>query len=204
METNKNAINNIEAIEDEFGLAISSTNDIYNTYYYFSEWDDEKEIKKIIKNVESMIRQSKEYKIWQAKIKETYPVLLNDNITSNITAEDANIEFHHYPFTLYDIVDIVLCDYLIKGKPITSFYIAEEVLDLHFKMKIGIVPLTTTNHELAHAGELFLSRNQIFGDIDSFIEKYNLVITNEMKHKLNLIKEYSDKNAPSDFRGYYK
>ena len=89
-----------------------------------------------------------------SKNKETYPVLLNDNITSNIT-EDANIEFHHYPFTLYDIVDIVLCNYLIKGKPITSFYIAEEVLDLHFKMKIGIVPLTTTNHELAHVVNYF-------------------------------------------------
>ena len=71
METNKNdnannAINNIEAIEDEFGLAISSTNDMYNTYYYFLN-GMMKRNKKFIKNVESMIRQSKNIKYGKQK-----------------------------------------------------------------------------------------------------------------------------------------
>lgn len=202
--TTESNIHNINAEEDDYGLSVSAKDDIYNTYFYFTDWEDEKECKKFIKKTEAIVRRSNEYKIWQAKIKEEYPVLCNDNILSNVTSEDASIELHHYPFSLYDIVDIVLCNNILKGNYVTTFDVAVEVLELHFKLKLGLVPLSRTNHELAHAGELFLARDQVFGDLDGFIEDYEDVISNDMTEQLSKIQEYTDENENSDFKGFYQ
>ena len=75
----------------------------------------------------------------------------------NISTLDTDLEFHHYPFTLYDICEIVVMKGAADQKYESSFSAAKKIMDLHYKNIIGLVPLTKTNHELAHDGKIFLS-----------------------------------------------
>ena len=69
-----------------------------------------KAYKKFIGNIERLIRSSREYKKYIELLRTNLSALNLDNILSNITNADAELEFHHYPFTLYDVVD-VMCSY---------------------------------------------------------------------------------------------
>ena len=76
-------------------------------------------------------------------------------------------------------------------------------MELHFKNLIGLVPLSKTNHELAHNGKLFLSKNQIFGNYTKFMEKYDDALDAQLKERISKMEELSNKNIPSDFGGLF-
>ena len=111
------------------------------------------------------------------------------------------MEFHHYPFTLYDIVTIVMNSHVINKTPFTSFSIAKEVMQLHYRNIIGLVPLTKTTHELAHEGEIFLSTKQVFGNYKQFISEYGNAIPAELMLTLKDIEDKTKQGIPSDFGG---
>ena len=77
-------------------------------------------------------------------------------------------------------------------------------MDLHYKNIIGLVPLTKTNHELAHDGKIFLSTKQIFGNWEEFYNQYLKYISVENKNKIKDLKEKSEANLPTDFMGFFK
>jgi len=119
---------------------------------------------------------------------------------SNITTADVDLEFHHYPLTLYDIIYICMNYHLINKENFTSFSLAKEVMNCHYRHIIGLVPLTKTTHELAHSGNLFLSSKQIFGDYSKFINEYAAGVTPELKQKIDLMEQMSEANVPTDFK----
>lgn len=197
----KNRIGNIETISQNNNIYIKSINSPFGERFYFDEFFDEKLVKKFIKNIERLIRQSREYKSYIELLRTNCQQLNKDNILSNITTGDVDLEFHHYPLSLYDIVETVVYYNGIKNNKINSFRIAKEVMELHYKHYIGLVPLTKTTHELAHAGALFISKEQIFGDYSSFVNTYKEAISNDVLLNIKNMEDISGQNLSSDFRG---
>ena len=199
----ENKIGNISFTEKDGKLIMKSDDSPFPETFYFGKFYEEKEYKKFIKNVEKLIRTSNEYRNYVEQLRGTVSALNVDNILSYITTNDADMEFHHYPFTLYDIVDIVIIQKFFNQEDFTSFSIAKEVLELHFKNMTGLVPLTKTMHELAHFGYLFLSSNQIFGNYKEFMQKYPEGISKELKQKITDMEEMTEQDHPSDIRGLF-
>ena len=163
----------------------------------FEEIDKEnaKERKKIITKIEGIVRRSPEYTALIGYMKN------NLNLTSCLFHKDVNIselkkttlEFHHYPFTLYDIVDTVLNKYLENHTKINPFEIAEEVMKLHYELKIGLVPLSKTIHQLAHSGKIFINLNLVTQSYLKFIASYSKYINPELIENWKNLKDLSIK-----------
>ena len=200
-ENKKQAIGNIESISVGNNFGLKAVDSPFAESFYFEDYYDDKIVKKFIKNVEKLVRTSREYKSYIELLRTNVNQLNHDNILSNITTADVDLEFHHYPFSLYDIIEICMTRHLVLTNKFTSFQIAKEVMDLHFKHKIGLVPLTKTMHELAHSGNLFISEKQVFGDYKTFMTDYNNGISKDLKEKIQLFEEMSKNKTPSDIKG---
>lgn len=200
MEENK-VIGNVSSINGENVLGIKADSSPFASSFYFNEFYDEKEVKKFIKNVERLVRTSKEYKTYISLLRSNIFALNHDSILGNITTADVDMEFHHYPLSLYDIIEVIITYNSLHEKPFTSFSIAKQVMEEHYKHRIGLVPLTETMHQLAHSGNIFLSDQQVFGDYKSFIKEYEDGVSNEILEKIKTMEEYSSNNVPSDFKG---
>ena len=185
-------------------LSIKSDGNIFSEQYYYSDFFDEKGTRKFIKNIESLVRTSREYKNYIEQLRTNFSHLNQDAVMGNISTLDTDLEFHHYPFTLYDICEIVVMKGAADQKYESSFSAAKKIMDLHYKNIIGLVPLTKTNHELAHDGKIFLSTKQIFGNWEEFYNQYLKYISVENKNKIKDLKEKSEANLPTDFQGFFK
>lgn len=201
MEENK--IGNISTINNDTSFGIKSDNSPFSQSFYFNDFYDENAIKRFIKSTERLIRTSREYKSYIEQLRTNVTQLNHDNILSNITTADVDLEFHHYPLTLYDIVEIVMIQNFINNKNFTSFSLAKQVMELHYKHLIGLVPLTKMNHELAHKNAIFISVRQIFGDWEGFCRKYNQALSNDIKVKIKEIKDKTNNNALTDYKGLF-
>ena len=166
-------------------LKIKSNKSIYCESFYFVDVFDETNLKKFIKSVERTVRSSREYKRYIENLRTNVHALNYDTVMSNISNTDTALEFHHYPLSLYEISEILILDHLANKDNITSFSIAKEIMECHFKNKIGLVSLTKTNHELAHDGALFLHKNQIFGKYEEFINEHPNGISMDIRNKID-------------------
>lgn len=182
-------------------LKIKSNKSIYCESFYFVDVFDETNLKKFIKSVERTVRTSKEYKRYIENLRTNVHALNYDTVMSNISNTDTALEFHHYPLSLYEISEILILDHLANKDNITSFSIAKEIMEYHFKNKIGLVSLTKTNHELAHDGALFLHKNQIFGKYEEFINEHPNGISMDIRNKIDRLNKMSDANVATDFKG---
>lgn len=200
-QENSTVIGNIETVEIENDFGIKANDSPFAVSFYFDDFYDDKAVKQFIKNTERLIRTSKEYKTYIELLRTNIFALNHDSILSNITTADVDLEFHHTPLTLYDIIEIIMLDHMTKGIKFTSFSIAKKVMNAHFEHKIGITPLTKTTHELAHSGNLFIKKQQIFGDYRAFMKQYANGISANINQKINNMEALSEKNIPSDFRG---
>ena len=200
----ENNIGNIEPISLGDEVGIKSTDSPFVATFYFEDVYDDRACKRFIGNVERLIRQSKEYKTYIELLRTNIEELNHDNILSNITTADTDMEFHHYPFTLYDIVEIIMLHHIANKEKFTSFSLAKEIMELHYQHLIGLVPLSHTNHELAHAGSLFISSKQVFGKYMDFVEKYKDGVSNAKLDLLARIEKYTEEGIPSDFKGIFR
>ena len=64
------------------------------------------------------------------------------------------IEIHHYPFSLYDIVRIVYKKRCYFNEPMNVELVAKECTMLHYQLLVGLIPLSSTAHQLFHAGKV--------------------------------------------------
>ena len=145
----------------------------------------EKEETRFIKNVERVVRSSLEYKEFIAFCRET----LNATrcvFTGWTFDETSDIELHHYPLTLFEIVKSVIYDKIHKNEEFSTFDIAIEVMELHFNMKVGVVPLAGTLHKASHNGALTIPYEFILGS-PSYITEI-LHVPSEIIEKVNIAK----------------
>jgi len=195
-------IGNITSKTDEDGnLAIQAEEDPFSESFYFIDYYDDKAIKSFIKNVERLIRTSHEYSTYIEAVRTNVGVLNTDTILHNISNLDASLEFHHYPFTLYEIIEIIMTHDLIQNRQFNSFTIAEEVMNCHYANQIGLVSLTKTTHELAHLNSIFLTKDQIFGNYQEFIDKYSDGISAEEMMSVTEMERKSAAGENVDYRG---
>lgn len=107
----------------------------------------------VIRKIESMVRNSKEYRGYLAYIKE-YISIRNCAFFEDIDFVDSglSIEFHHL-ICLYDIVVIVASQMLYEledGDYLLTFDIAKQVIKEHLEDRIPGVMLSKTIHEMVH------------------------------------------------------
>ena len=195
------SIGNIHPIEANGSFGIKSENSPFAEAFYFEDYYDDKLVKRFVKSVEKLVRTSKEYNTYIEGLRTNVLALNHDSVLGNITTADVDLEFHHYPFSLYDIVEVVMLNNLINNVKFTSFSIAKEVMEQHNRHIIGLVPLTKTMHELAHSGNIFIKKNQIFGDYRTFMKDYSQGISVDLLNKVTQMEKYSNEGAVVDFKG---
>lgn len=155
-----------------------------------------------IKGCERAVRNNDRYKKYIYYLKNV--VGLNHcQVLPDIEPDDKGkieIEMHHGPiFTLYDYCEIILEYYILKKWKINTFRIADTVLDEHQKNHIQVVMLLSTVHEEVHNRNIFINYNQAWGDLNAFIKKYGIAMSDPLKEKLN---KYIDRSIIEDSNDY--
>jgi hypothetical protein len=80
---------------------------------------------------------------------------------------------------------------MFYNEDISIRQVAKEVMKLHYRLMVGLIPLSETTHKLVHNQYLFIPVDKIFGDYNKFIEEYKSFMTPEHLDVLNRIEEYS-------------
>lgn len=113
---------------------------------------------------------------------------------------DADIEMHHGPvFTLYDVCAIVLEYFILKKWRCSTLLVADQVLQEHENNRVQVVMVSSTVHELIHAGSIFVNYKQAYGDLKKFLQKYKDAISDEYKEQLNRYIDRSLLHDSNDF-----
>lgn len=168
---------------------------LYKEFEYFSNIDS---YVNFVKGCERQVRINDRYKkyIWYLK---NVIGLNHCQVLSEIEPDDAGkieIEMHHGPiFTLYDYCEIMLEYFLLHNRKVSTFRIADAILDEHQKNHIQVVMLLATVHEEVHNRNIFISMKQAFGDLNTFIRKYGKAMNDPLKEKLN---KYIDRSIMYD------
>lgn len=159
---------------------------------------NEKDKIKLIKTIEVAVRTSQEYKDYIKFLKDNMD-MTKCTYFSNLSNKDGkkiSIEIHHEPFTLYDITMIVLDKYLTEEIPVNILDIAEEVMNIHYRDLVGLLPLSITVHELVHEGQVLIPLQVVYGNYIKFLEEYDDYIGQDLRNileaKLIMSKEVVD------------
>lgn len=152
-------------------------------------FDDVANYSKFIKAVEKTVRTSDDYSAFVGYIKNELGVnfcqVSSKIYESSDPGAKVTIELHHGPlFTLYDICSVITNYFIANKKKITTFRVADQVLEEHFALRVQCVMLSKTNHEGVHNRDIFLHLNQGIGDIDAFIKMYTKYLEDEQKFKI--------------------
>ena len=172
----------------------------FGTVYFYGQpedlLNDDKKFKRFITTIEKIVRRSLECKSFVKYLKDELKMdhcyfLQNVKLTKIV-----QLEVHHTPFTLYDIVKIVATKMIQKEeKPFSTFMIAKKVTELHYRGVIGLVPVSKTIHELIHAGRLVVPPHVIFGNIQKFVEEYFDFIEEDYLKKLYALLTLEDEQV---------
>lgn len=159
--------------------------------------EDDKDFEKYIKDIEAQVRRSFEYRAFIKYIRENMDMNKCAFLkgVSNNESFDIKIEIHHYPFTLRDIVEIVIRKKQFYNENMQVQMVAKEVMELHYKLIIGLIPLSETVHELTHNGRLFIPVDRVLGRYKLFITFYEQFCSPEQLETLRRIEEYTKNNS---------
>lgn len=152
---------------------------------------------KFLKDCERLIRTNKRYPGYINYLKKE--IKLNHcQVLSSLTDDRVTVEMHHGPiFTLYDYCEIMVDHFLRKKQKITTFRVAKQVLDEHWKNRIQVVMLSTSIHEQVTNREIWLNMQMAWGDLHSFLKIYKL--NGDLKEKYN---RYVDESMMKDSTTY--
>ena len=177
--------------------------DYFNRYFYNLDYSKDKD--KFIKTVEHIIRSSLEYRDFINYLKTAMGMNFCTffNKVSKEMYPGGNkigIDIHHEPFTLYDIVAIILTNRQLESNKerIDLLDIAEEVMSVHYEGIVGLVPLSNTVHELVHSGKIFIPLQIIDKGFNTFFLRYEKAIyaldglKEILELKLNTSKQYEN------------
>lgn len=184
--------------------------DAINSLYTIPFWKDDEyfsnldSYQKFIKAVEKLVRTSDRYAKYKSYlVKEVgldHCQVFTDIVNNDGDKKDATLEMHHGPiFTLYDYCCIILEYFIMMKWKISTFRVADQVLQEHEENHIQVVMLSSTVHEQVHARNVFISPEQAWGDLNAFIKKYAKAIGPDMRNKFN---RYIDRAMLSESNDY--
>lgn len=195
MKLPTDAVRNAKSLDTEvptenFKVAEIPESYIINGYGTFSSYEyiknDQKAKTKFIRYVETMARHSMELKNYIEFLKENVD-MQSCAILNGVEMGMARIELHHFPFTLFDIARIVVDKALANESDVSSFRLVEEIVRIHYEGIVGLIPLSETVHELAHAGKITLALGSVSGNWKEFVKRYAPYLTNEDIDKLKFL-----------------
>lgn len=169
-------------------IDVSKFDDVISHITSVEEIDD-----KVIRFIERQVRTSYEYRSYINYMKSELD-LTRCSIMDGIDTKRSNIslEFHHYPFNLYEITDI-LSKALLNGKTsVSTLDIANLIMAEHFRHNVGLVPLTKTLHEMAHSKSIVIPNSKIVGNYKEFMIKYSNYISADIKERINNMEMLND------------
>lgn len=160
---------------------------------------DDKDFKKYIESIEKICRNSYEYRQMVNFLRENLwmnKCSFYENVSNEASAK-IKIHIHHDPFSLFDICLIVFRKRIAYGESILNELVAKEVMFLHYKLLVGLVPLAETPHKLVHNQYLFVPVDKVFGNYMKFKNMYEEFMTSEQIDLFDRIME-SSKNMTLD------
>ncbi len=174
-EVIKSNVDNLELYADNHPFRLSLR---------ISSFESEAEFNKFIKNVETTVRRSVEYKMWKKYIIDILGIT-----TCMITQEkmdECTIEVHHHVPSLYLAVKALINKRLDIKQEFSTFDIALETIELHFANKIGYITLLKSMHEKFHNGYLSIPKEYIKGNYMSFLNEYSKYLDDTDLETINI------------------
>lgn len=161
--------------------------------YDIEDYDlfNEKDFKKYIIDIEKTCRISFEYRQMIKYLRDNMDMnkcSFYQNV-NNIDTFKIKIHIHHEPLTLYDICIVVYRKRLKHKESLDVELVAKEVMFLHYKLMVGLIPLAETPHELVHNQYLFVPADVVLGHYGKFIDMYEEFFDPEQLYVLNNILE---------------
>lgn len=165
-------------------------------YYDLEQYDiyNEKDYSKFIQDAERVVRMSYEYRAL-IRYLNTIEGMNKCTFLSNVSNEYSHhirIELHHTPFTLYDIASIVIRKRMEIQDSLDIFDIAKEIMWLHYKGYVGLIPVCETVHEMIHNQYIFVPLHIIRGNFQAFIDMYGNYISDELMATYESSKDITD------------
>ena len=159
--------------------------------------EDDKDYDHYIKDIEKEVRKSFEYRAFIRYLRENMNMDKCSFLkgVSNAETFDIKIEIHHYPFTLRDVVEIVYRKRCFYRESLDLQMVAKEVMILHYKLLIGLIPLSETVHQLAHSGRIFIPVDRVLGRYNLFLDYYKPFCAPEQLETLERIEKYTNENS---------
>lgn len=156
--------------------------------YEIQDYDvfDEKDFKKYVNDVKKTVRNSLEYRQYIQYLRN-YMNMNECSYFENITnAENSKIkiEIHHTPYSLEDIVLTVFNKRVFYGEGLDVEEVAKEVMYIHYFLMVGLIPLSSTVHELVHNNFIFVPTDKVIGNYKEFEETYKYWIPEEVQEKV--------------------
>lgn len=145
---------------------------------------------RVIKRIEKIVRSSIEYRELISFLREEMDF---DHclFLTNVDYTAAKLNFHHDPLRMYEVCDVVLKKHETLKENVSIFEVAEEIMLIHYKGMIPLIPITVTVHELVHSDSLFIPIQLInqggFGDYRLFYNEYKQYMSKEY---INALREY--------------
>ena len=174
------------------------SDDVISMYKEREYFDEIEVYNSFVKKCEKVVRTSQDYSNFIKYIKEILGINFCQ-VSSQIVSGDATIEMHHGPiFTLFDYCAIILNEFLALGKKISTFRIANRVIQEHYDLRVQVVMLAVTNHEAVTNRDLFLNIRQGIGNVNEFIAKCGPYFDDDQKFKVWSYIEYSKHNDTYD------
>lgn len=160
--------------------------------YLIWDLEDTKEFKKYISTIEKEVRGSFEYRQYIAYLKNFCG--MNECAFLQVSGYDnktIKIEVHHYPYTLYDLVQIVYRKRVYYQESLSVYIVAKEVCMLHYQSLVGLISLSTTVHQLYNDGKLFIPVEHVYGNYSLFTDIYKPFLEPEQLDALERIEQYT-------------
>lgn len=152
---------------------------------------DQKQYMKYLFAIEKECRRSFEYKQFMRFLKDNCG-MNQDSFLENVSADTgARIEIHHSPLTLFDIVATVVNKRTETRESLSIPMVAKEVMWVHYRLMIGLIPLSKTVHELVHAQYLYIPAWAVLGNYRAFIEAYGKWLPLEVKTNIESLEKMS-------------
>ena len=143
---------------------------------------------KIVSYIEKMIRKSNEYRNYISYLKNEVN-LTKCSLLEGLDIEEAkfSLEFHHFPLNLFEITSAIIrkkIEDLDDGETLSCFDVADTVMQEHYKNNIGLVPLSSTLHKMAHNKSIIIPYSKIYGNYESFIKTYGSYLPDEVSERV--------------------
>ncbi len=171
-------------------LSITSRHELFDISFYKSkeQLQSIESFSTFVKACCSLVRHSSEYNQYKSQL--MFDLGLNRcQILGNVEADEdgqVEVEMHHGPiFTLFDYCAIILEYFILKKWKISTFRVADLVLDEHLKNRIHVVMVSKTIHEEIHNHDIFINYHQAYGNLYEFLRKYGVALSDEYKEQVN-------------------